>query len=165
MNQTSKVKIPTRKTDVLGTRVLLSTLRPGDPPNVVDSRWMRRSLILALGLSLVGLGPLPLSNCALFSAKLAECATPKTQPHCQRMNMEDTGSKLAAQPDMSCCYISNSTMPESQFEAPELVRNATPADGIETTWKVPGVENERPADVVQNQSPPSPQSLLCTFLI
>jgi hypothetical protein len=81
------------------------------------------------------------------------------------MNMDDTSSKLAALPDMSCCYISNSSLPESQFEAPELSRIATPAVGIDTTWKVSGVEDERPTDEVQNLSPPSPQSLLCTFLI
>jgi hypothetical protein len=79
--------------------------------------------------------------------------------------MDDTGTKLAAALDTSCCYISNSSLPESQFEAPELSRIATPAVSIETKGKLADVEKERPADMVQNLSSPSPQSLLCTFLI
>jgi len=132
---------------------------------MVNSSLVRRSLIFALALCLVGLGSEPLSTCSLFSSGLAECKSPKTHSHCDQMNMGGAGSKLATEPVTSCCYISGSSLPESQFEAPELSRTATLAASFHSTGKLSGVENDRPADTVRDLSPPSPQSLLCTFLI
>jgi ABC-type lipoprotein release transport system permease subunit len=57
---------------------------------------MRRILSLVIVLGLAGLGPVPLSACALFSAQLAECATPKTQSRCNQMNMDESGAQLLA---------------------------------------------------------------------
>ena len=126
---------------------------------------VRRGLIIALALSLAGLGPVPLSACALFSSKLVECATPKTESRCDQMNMDESGAKFAAGPDTSCCYISNAPLPESQYVAPELSLTATPAVVSDATRDLPRLQGVRLADVAQNLSPPPLQSLLCTFLI
>src|SRR5215831_1286727 len=65
---------------------------------------VRRTLIAALALSLIGLGPVPASMCALFSSKLAECATPQTQSQCDKMNTEDSGPHFVPTPAKSCCF-------------------------------------------------------------
>lgn len=125
---------------------------------------MMRLLAIVLGFSLLVLGPVPLSACALFSSKLAECATPETQSRCDQMDMGEGGSSIAAAPDTSCCYTSNAPLSESQYKAPDLSLAEAPV-GLGTTWEFPRVEEQGPADVVQDLSPPRLQSLLCTFLI
>jgi hypothetical protein len=72
---------------------------------------LRRILILALALGLVGREPAPLSICSMLSSKLAECATPKTQAHCHQMDMQECGTRLAVAPDTSCCFASNAPLP------------------------------------------------------
>jgi hypothetical protein len=123
-----------------------------------ERKALRRLLIFALAMCVAQLGPIPLSACALFSSKLVECLTPKTQCHC-----EECGTKLAAMP--GTCWNSASLPPESQFETPEISQLAIPAVVIDATWKLPRVEDGRPDDVVQDLSPPPIRSLLCTFLI
>ncbi len=123
-----------------------------------------RLLAIVLAVSLFVLGPVPLSACALFSSKLAECATPKTQSRCDQMDMDEDGSSIAAAPGTSCCYISNAPLSESQYKAPEHSLAAAPA-GLDTTWEFPRAEEQGPTDAVQHLSPPRLQSLLCTFLI
>src|SRR6266567_1945568 len=81
---------------------------------------MRRILSLAIVLSFAGLGPVPLSACALFSSKLAECATPKTQSRCDQMNMDESGTQLVPASDTSCCSISQAPIPQSQFKGSDL---------------------------------------------
>src|SRR5215472_10834737 len=66
---------------------------------------VRRSFIFVLALSLVGLGPVPLSACAIFSSKIAECATPQTKSRCDQMNMDESIPKVAAAPNASCCSV------------------------------------------------------------
>jgi hypothetical protein len=131
---------------------------------MVDSASVRRSVIFALAFSLVGLGPVPLSACAFLTSKLAECATPNTQSRCDQMNMDESGTQLVAAPNTSCCFISKTPIQQIQYKAfdPSL---AAPIGILDPTGDAPRIQRRRPILLVQDLSPPSVQSLLCTFLI
>jgi hypothetical protein len=131
---------------------------------MVDSKLVRRSLIFALAVSLVGLSPVPLSACALLTSKLAECATPKTQPRCDQMNMNEIGTQLVAASDTSCCVVSNAPVPQLQYKASNLSL-AAPVAVLDVTGDTPRIQHLPLVLIVQDVSPPSVQSLLCTFLI
>ena len=131
---------------------------------VLEWTLVRRILIFALELSLVGLGTGPLSACALFSSQPAECATPKTQSQCDKMNMDESGTQLVAASDTSCCSISQAPIPQSQFRGSD-VSLAAPATLLDPTSDAPVVRPLRAIPVGQDLSPPALQSLLCTFLI
>ena len=125
---------------------------------------MRRSVIFALALSLVGLGPASLSACALLFSKPAECATPKTQSQCDQMNMDESGTQLAAASDSSCCFISKAPIPQLQFKVFDLSL-AAPIAVLDQTGDTPRIQRLLPVLTIQDLSPPALQSLLCTFLI
>jgi hypothetical protein len=131
---------------------------------MVDSELVRRSLIFALALSLAGLGAVPLSACALLSSKLAECATPKTQSRCDQMNMDESGTQLVTASDTSCCSISKAPVPQSQNKASEPSL-AAPIAVFDPTGDTRRIQHLLPVVIVRDLSPPSLQSLLCTFLI
>jgi hypothetical protein len=131
---------------------------------MVDSELVRRSLIFALALSLVGLGPVPLSACALLSSKLAECATPKTQSQCDQMNMDESGTQLVAASDTSCCFISKAPIPQLQYKASDLSL-AAPIAVLDPTGDTPRIQLLPPVLIVGDLPPPTLRSLLCTFLI
>ena len=131
---------------------------------VLDWTLVRRTLIFALALSLVGLGIGPLSACALFSSQPAECATPNTQSQCAKMNMGESGTQLIPAPDTSCCSISQAPISQSQFKGSDLSL-AAPVTVLDAMGDVPFVRPMRAVAVVQDLSPPPLQSLLCTFLI
>ena len=131
---------------------------------MLDSRSMRRSVIFILALSLVGLGPVPLSACAVLSSKLAECATPKTQTQCDQMNMDESGTQFVAAPDASCCVASKAPIPQIQYRASDLSL-VVPIAILDPTGDSPRIQRLPPVLIVQDLSPPSVQSLLCTFLI
>ena len=125
---------------------------------------MRRLFIFALALSLTSLGPVPLSLCAIFSSKLAECSTPKTQSPCDRMNMSDDGIRLIA-PSASCCNLSNAPVATRQQKAPGIALITPPAVILTSTQILSPNEERHLADFEYDSSPPPLQSLLCTFLI
>ena|ERR1700693_2261175 len=125
---------------------------------------MRRILIFGLALSIVGLGPVPLSACALFTSKLVECATPKTQSQCDQMNMEESGTQLVAGSDTSCCFISKEPIPQSQYKESGLAL-ATPFTALDPMGDIPRVQRVPSVLTVRDLSPPSLQARLCTFLI
>jgi len=131
---------------------------------VVEWIPVRRSLILALALSLVGLGPLPLSACALRSSKLAECATPQTQSECDKMNMNESGTRFVASPDRSCCFA-KAPLPVSQYKSSDLALASAHAVVPDPIGIAPHVQNIYQAVSPHDTSPPGLQSLLCTFLI
>jgi hypothetical protein len=128
---------------------------------------MRRTFTLALALSLAGLGPVPLSACALVFFQLAECETPSAQSLCEQMDMHQSGSQLDSVPDTSCCHIAKAPLPESQFEASDLTLLPAPTSAValDLVAESASAEKEHLADVVQDISPPPLQPLLCTFLI
>jgi hypothetical protein len=125
---------------------------------------MRRILIFGLVLSVVGLGPMPLSACALFSSQLAECTTPKTQSQCDGMNMDESGTQLVAASDASCCFISKAPISELQYKAsdPSLVAAVSILGPTGDTLRI---QRLLPVLIVQDLSPPRLQSFLCILLI
>ena len=133
--------------------------------------WMpvRRALIIGLALSLIGAGVVPLSRCAVMSSKPADRVTSRTESSCGNMsmdmNMGDVGIQLAAPSDKSCCVVSGALLPESQYKASELSL-ASMLNAVSVPMsEVPPARQMFPIVLVQNSSPPSFQSLLCTFLI
>jgi hypothetical protein len=81
------------------------------------------------------------------------------------MNMGDDGIQFATSPDKSCCVVSGASLPESQFRASELSLASTPNAVSVPMIQVPPARQMIPVALVQDTSPPSIQSLLCTFLI
>ncbi len=110
---------------------------------------------------------MPLSACALFSARPAECATPETQTRCDQMDMQQNGTQLAAASDTSCCFVSKAPapVPESQYKASDLSLASTATVVPDPLGNMPRVRHLQPVVLVQNLSPPRLQSILCTFLI
>ena len=125
---------------------------------------MRRSLIFALALSLAGLGAMPLSECAFLTSKLAECATPQTQSQCDNMNMNKSDAPVLKASEKSCCILSGAPIPQSQHKTFELSAELATI-GFDRPIDSPRTQPLPPFSVVQNPSPPSFQSLHCTFLI
>jgi hypothetical protein len=132
---------------------------------VLDLGLMRRLLILGLALILFCVGAGPLSACALFASKLAECATPEMQSRCDHMNMDDSATQVVAAPNTSCCSLSQAPVSDSQIKASGLALAALVA-APDPIVAAPRVQQLQPVLLLlQNLSPPSLQSLLCTFLI
>ncbi len=125
---------------------------------------VRRVFILALALSLVGIGPAPLSACALLSSAMAECAAPGAQSQCDQMDLHEGQGRLAAPPDLSCC-LAQAPVPVSQYQAPEVAVASVPAVAPEPILSVFFARDLHAFVPVQDTSPPGLQSLLCTFLI
>lgn len=125
---------------------------------------LRRILTAALALSLIGLGPVPLSACALFSSKLGECATPQTESQCNKMNTEESGPHFGAAQGQSCCFA-RAPFPLTQHEASVLSDLSGPPAILGLEAAARPSRDARPAPSNQDLSPPRIQSLLCTFLI
>jgi hypothetical protein len=106
----------------------------------------------------------PLSACALLASKLAECATPKTESRCDQMNMAESVTQLVAASDTSCCIVSKAPVPQLQYKASNLSL-AAPLAVLDLTGDTPRIQRLLPVLIAQDVSPPSVQSLLCTFLI
>jgi len=95
---------------------------------------------------------------------MTECATPKTESRCDQMKMDESGSQLVAASDTSCCVVSKAPIPQLQSKASGLSIAARPAV-LDPTGGTPLIQQLPPVLNVQDLSPPSVQSLLCTFLI
>jgi len=125
---------------------------------------MRRSLIFVMALALTGLGPVPLSACALFSGRMAECATPATASTCDHMHMGTSGSRLAAPLNDSCCH----SVPPASVRQPNSSDLSLPAipvkvlDGI-STFTYP--QKKLSFHTLAAPWTPPLQSVLCIFLI
>ena len=127
---------------------------------------MRRLLILGIALMVFVAGLVPLSACAMLSSGAAECAQAMTQSPCGHMQQHDERAQLSGASDKSCCAISQAPLPEMQYKAAEVSLAATTVAVTVNMLAVPPI---RPSStllgVVEKPSPPSFQSLLCTFLI
>jgi hypothetical protein len=127
---------------------------------------MRRLFILGLALSVFTAGLVPLSVCAMLSSGAAECAQATTQSPCGHMQSHKGEAQLSGGSDDSCCAISQAPLPEMQYKAAEVSPATTT---IAVTVNMLAVPPIRPSStllaVVENPSPPSLQSLFCTFLI
>jgi hypothetical protein len=125
---------------------------------------MRRVLILGVALSVFISGLMPLSVCALLFSKVAECAEPTAQSPCDQMYPHSSGIQFSKGSDKSCCVTSQAPIPELQFkgvEAGPTIAMALPL----YTLAIPGPRPYSTLVVAEDPSPPSFQSLLCTFLI
>src|SRR5216110_829086 len=73
---------------------IVDAVRDALSARVVKLMKMRRILSLLIPLGLAGLGPLPVSACALVYSQPSECATPQTQTTCTQMGMDqgETGN-------------------------------------------------------------------------
>ena len=127
---------------------------------------MKRSLICIVALGLAIAGPNPVSLCAVASSLATDCASAKTQPQCDQMEMGTKTSLTVTAGTASCCAISQAPMPEAKSA------HSTPAPQqgpksitVLATAEAMNHGNDRIVDVPQDASPPPPQSLLCTFLI
>jgi len=127
---------------------------------------MRRffSSVLVLGLALFG--PSPVSVCALASSLLTECASPETQSQCAQMEMGMKSSPGVTAGTASCCAISKAPSPEAKSapSTPLLQQGSASITVLVATLAV-NHGNDHFVDVLQDASPPTTQSLLCTFLI
>jgi hypothetical protein len=126
---------------------------------------MRRVLIFTLALSMAGLGASPSSICALLSSKAAECATPQTAERCDRMDMENSGIKVSAAPNASCCALSQAPVPASQQNPSQASPVSVHAIVSESVWMSLPLLREGLPHAAPDVSPPLLQSFLCTFLI
>jgi len=131
---------------------------------LLDLELMRRVLIFGLAFSVFAAGFMPLSTCALLSSKMAECAEATTPSPCDQMYAPSAGTQLSRGSDKSCCVASQAPLPELQFKRVEVGPAVTIAVS-QDTLAVPSVRPHSTLLVVENSSPPSFQSLLCTFLI
>jgi len=131
---------------------------------MVEFTKVRRLIILAMAFSLFGLGPVPLSACALLTFKIVECTTPKTESWCDLLIMEPAGTRHAAASDGSCCTVSQAPVPQSERPRLDPVPAVSIVD-VDLRDEAPLVQTPPQAILVQALSPPSVQSLLCTFLI
>lgn len=132
--------------------------------HLLDWKLMRRVLILGLALSVFAAGLMPLSACALLSSKMAECAEATTPSPCDQMYAPNAVTQFSRGSDKSCCVASQAPLPEFQFKGVE----AGPSVAMAVPLYTLAIHSPRPYStllVVGNLSPPSFQSLLCTFLI
>lgn len=131
---------------------------------LLDWELMRRTLILGLALSIIAAGLMPLSVCALLSLKMADCAETTAQSPCDQMHPHSAGTQFFKGFDRSCCVTSQAPPPELQFKSAA----AGPVVSITVNHDTLAVPTVRPYSTLlalENPSPPSFQSLLCTFLI
>lgn len=87
-----------------------------------------------------------------------------TESPCDQMDSHNGVTQISSGSDKSCCAISQAPAPELQYKAAE----AGPAATITVTQimlMVPGLGPSPTFPIVENSSPPSFQSLFCTFLI
>ena len=125
---------------------------------------MRRVLILGLALSLIAAGLVPLSACALFSSQLGECKQAMIESPCDQMGSHNGETQVSGSSDKSCCVISQAPAPELQYKAAEAGPAAT-VTVSQIMLMVPSLGPSPTFPIVEDSSPPSVQSLFCTFLI
>jgi hypothetical protein len=128
-------------------------------------KMMRRILGFLVALGFLSLGPLPLSACALIYSQPSECATPKTEFHCERMEMGRTESPVVLASSKNCCVISQAPQPDAQSGTGHL--SIAPVETIESikAATITTTEKTLPSEMLRDTSPPPLQLLLCTFLI
>ena len=131
---------------------------------MVHLQLVRRSLIFVLAMALTGLGPVPLSACAMFSGRMAECATPATAKDCDHMDMETGGPRLAPPLNDSCCHL---RFPGSvrQQNSSDLSRSTIAVMVLDTISTPAYQQRVHFFEVLGDPSPPPLQSVLCIFLI
>ena len=122
------------------------------------------SLVIALGMA--GLGPVPVSACAVLHSQASECATAQAKTDCERMGMdqaEELSVKVSAA-SKTCCAISEAPLPEARAWSGDLHVAAAPVAVSEVMAETAPDEDPGFSDRFTDVSPPPLQPLLCTFL-
>lgn len=133
---------------------------------MLESWLMRRLFILGLALSVFSAGMVPLSVCVMLSSGASECAQAMTQSPCGHMQQHDERAQLSSGSDKSCCAVSPAPLPEMQYKAAEVSLAAATVVATVNALAVPPIRSSSALlAVVAYPSPPSFQSLFCTFLI
>ena len=131
---------------------------------LLNYNLMRKMLILGLALSVFAAGLMPLSACALLTSKGAECAEAAAPSPCDQMYSRSAETQVSKSSGKSCCFTSQAPLPELQFKGIE-VGPALATTVSQNTLAIPITTSYSTLLVVEHPSPPSLQSLLCTFLI
>lgn len=127
---------------------------------------LRSSLILALALSLAGLGVAPDVLCAEVCSANAQCPCCRgmKMPAGMHMHMRQSSSAPAANCKMACTFFKAPIQTSQQDEAapavPQIATQAMHAPELATLTSA-----ALAPPLVQDTSPPPLRSLLCTFLI
>ena len=132
---------------------------------------MQRVIIFAIVLSLAALAPTPAWACVLFSPQIAECETSNNQMPCDgmvmQMGVQDDASHLSdcCPPSVTCGTASQSMLSVLQYKSENTVPLIA---GVNETLDPDAILIAKETNSVskwQDPSPPTIQSLLCTFLI
>lgn len=127
---------------------------------------MRRTFSFVVALGLAGLGPLPVTPCALAHSQASECATLQTRTDCERMGMNqaEKPSVKVSPASKTCCAMSEAPLPEVQIWSGDLHVATAPAAVSEAIAETVSNENPGFSDLFADLSSPPLQPLLCTFL-
>src|SRR5713101_3502331 len=126
---------------------------------------MRRILSFLVALGLAGLGPLPVSACALVYSQPSECATPQTETRCERMGMDQAEGPSVSPSSKTCCVLSKAPLPDAQTRTGDLSVADAPTTVSNIILATPASERTLPLDLLPDLSPPPLLPLLCTLLI
>jgi len=126
---------------------------------------MRRILSFLVALGVAGLGPLPISACALVYAQPSECATPQTETRCERMGMDQAEGPSVSASSKTCCALSKAPLPDAQSGSAGMALATALASASNVFVAIPVVQSTWSHDLLPDLSPPPLQPLLCTFLI
>ncbi len=126
---------------------------------------MRRILSFVVALGLAGIGPLPVSACALVYSQASECATPQTETRCERMGMDQAEGPSVSASSKTCCVLSKAPLPDAQSGSKGMAVAPASAAISNVFVATPAVRSTWSHDLLPSLSPPPLQPLLCTFLI
>jgi hypothetical protein len=132
----------------------------------IDGNMVRRSLILALALSVAGLGIVPDVLCGLVCARSAQmpcCRTLTSLIGLQKRGGESSGDSTA-NCRMACTFL-RAPLQTSQHGEQGIVLLRAVANATVPLDTAPVNRAPHPQPSIQDTSPPPLQSLLCTFLI
>lgn len=126
---------------------------------------LRSSLILALALSLAGLGVAPDVLCADVCSANAQCRCCRDMDMPAAMHMRQSDSKgPVAKCDMACTFL-RAPIQTSQQDGAGLVIPQVAVQAVHAPVLAVLTSADLAPPLVQDISPPPLQSLLCTFLI
>jgi hypothetical protein len=128
---------------------------------------LRSSLILALALSLAGLGVAPDVLCAEVCSVNAQCPCCRgmSMPAGMHIHMRQSGSKgPAAKCDMACTFF-KAPIQTSQHDGAGLAIPRVAVQAVHAPVLAVLSSAALAPPLVQDTSPPPLRSLLCTFLI
>jgi hypothetical protein len=128
---------------------------------------MRRIFALMVAFGAASLGPLQASACSMLHGQPSGCANAATKTDCERMGMNRTekATFTVSNSAKSCCAISHAPLPDARTLAGSFAVAVPPALATCAVVSAKLLESAWSPEIARDSSPPSLQSLLCTFLI